>query len=115
MCAGIRCTGTLMKCRIPPESNLPDDKSFKRSKHRGSSVVAMRPGGAMAITKWLDNNPVAVLSTNESVEPLCNVQIWSKKDKKYVSVSQPKVISSYNHKMGGVDLADRMLSYCPSR
>jgi hypothetical protein len=112
---GIRCSGTLMKSRIPPEANIPDDKAFKRSERRGSSVVSVRPDGRVGITKWLDNNPVAMLSTNESVEPLCTVERWSKKDKKYLNISQPRVIHSYNQKMGGVDLADRMLSYCPCR
>lgn len=77
--------------------------------------MSVREDGLIAITKWMDNNSVSMISTNESVEPVCQVQRWSKVEKRYVSVTQPRVIHSYNKYMGGVDLADRMISYCPSR
>ncbi|KAG8266755.1 hypothetical protein J6590_065263 [Homalodisca vitripennis] len=35
--------------------------------------------------------------------------------KKYITVPQPQVIKAYNTHMGGVDMSDRMLSYCSSR
>lgn len=112
---GFRVTGTLMKSRVPENTDLPDDKTFKKNEERGTSVVSVREDGRVAVTKWLDNNSVVMLSTNESAEPLCNVKRWSKTEKRYKIVTQPRVINSYNRNMGGVDLTDRMLSYCPSR
>lgn len=111
---GLRCSGTIMKNQVPKNNDLPDDKAFKKQ-NRGSTSVTVREDGLMACIKWLENKPVVMLSTNESKEPECEVKRWSKAEKKYVEVKQPKVINSYNKNMGGVDLADRMLSYCPSR
>lgn len=111
---GFRCTGTIMSNRIPKNNSFVCEKEFKKCK-RGTMAVTVREDNAIALTKWLDNNPVVLLSTNESQEPLCNVKRWSKKENTFIQVSQPKVINSYNKNMGGVDLADRMLAYCPSR
>ncbi|XP_046666330.1 piggyBac transposable element-derived protein 3-like [Homalodisca vitripennis] len=112
---GIRCSGTLRKDRLPQDNDLPDDKIFKKSQSRGSATVSVRADGAIALTKWLDNKSVTMISTNESVEPMCEVKRWSKAEKRYIQVSQPSVVQSYNKNMGGVDLIDRILSYCPSR
>ena len=40
------------------------------------------------------------------VEPVDSVKRWSASEKKKVSVSRPRVYSSYNSGMGGVDLLD---------
>lgn len=89
-----------MKSRLPTNTDLPDDQSFKKNSQRGSSVVSVREDGLIAITKWMDNNSVSMISRNESVEPVCQVQRWSKVEKRYVSVTQPRVIHSYNKYMG---------------
>ena len=39
-------------------------------------------------------------------EPVDIVKSWSDSEKKKVSVSRPRVYSSYNSSMGGVDLLD---------
>lgn len=74
--------------------------------------MSVREDVLIAVIKWMDNNSVSMISTNEAVEPFSQVQQWSKVEKKYISVTQPKCINSYNKFMGG---ADRMISYCPSR
>lgn len=55
-----------------------------------------------------------MLSTHESADPIVNVRRWSKSKKRYITLPQPQVIHAYNKNMGGVDLTDIMLSYCPS-
>ncbi|KAJ0006377.1 hypothetical protein NQD34_013650 [Periophthalmus magnuspinnatus] len=35
----------------------------------------------------------------------------AKKEKKYVTITQPNIVRKYNSKMGGVDMSDRMMSY----
>lgn len=112
--AGIRFTGTIMKNRIPKNTELPEVKAFKKEE-RGACVKVVREDKSISLCYWKDNNVVSLISSNEADEPQHMVKRWSKKDKKYIQVPQPKVIQSYNQNMGGIDLADRMLAYCPSR
>ncbi|ESO90545.1 hypothetical protein LOTGIDRAFT_164133 [Lottia gigantea] len=51
----------------------------------------------------------ATCSQKPSREDTC--QRWSKKDGKYITVSRPAIVKSYNDKMGGVDLHDWMISF----
>lgn len=100
-----------MNNRIP-KALMEADKDMKK-RGRGSYLVAVQ--GNMAITKWYDNKPVLMLSTHDGAHPEHTVMRWSKQEKKYLNVIQPNVVKSYNFKMGGVDMADRMLSFCASR
>ena len=44
------------------------------------------------------------------VEPVANVSHFSRNERKRVQVEQPKLITYYNKFMGGVDLADNVVS-----
>lgn len=46
------------------KEHLPDDKILKKQT-RGSTSFTVSEDGQMACTKWLDNKPVVMLSTNE--------------------------------------------------
>lgn len=113
---GIKSTGTLMKNRIPAAVRdiLITDGELKR-KGRGSYQVITRDDDRMAITKWFDNKPVIMLSSIYADNNTDECRRWSKKDKEYVMVKRPEVIKEYNSKMGGVDMADRLLAVCPAR
>ena len=111
---GFHGTGTIMKNRIPRSCVLTEEKVF-RKKPRGSSEVKVREDGKLAITMWLDNKPVLMMSTCHYDKNHDECERWSKKDKRYEKVRRPEVIKTYNQNMGGVDLTDRMLSVCPSR
>ena len=56
-----------------------------------------------------------MLSSIYGVHPTNKCKRYNKSEKKYIEVERPKVIQAYNTNMGGVDLFDRMLSYCPMR
>lgn len=111
---GIHCTGTIMGNRIPTNTDLPEKNLFKKN-DRGTFVSSVRDDNLIALCYWLDNNVVTMISSYESEQPFNEVKRWSKKEKKFIKVPQPKVIQSYNQNMGGIDLADRMLAYCPCR
>lgn len=113
---GIKCSGTIMKNRIPAalKEVLPDDKDMKCS-GRGSTSVFVNSDDSVAVTKWFDNKPVILMSTIYGSEPKDQCRRWCKRQKEYVNVERPLVVKMYNTNMGGVDLADRMMAVCPSR
>lgn len=111
---GFNSTGTIMKNRIPKYCNLCDDKVFMK-KPRGSTEVKCRADGKLAITKWLDNKPVVMISSCFSDVACDTCRRWNKRLKEYQTVRRPEVIKNYNSFMGGVDLTDRLLAVCPER
>ncbi|XP_045456191.1 piggyBac transposable element-derived protein 3-like [Melitaea cinxia] len=111
---GFHGTGTIMKNRIPRDCVLKEERSFKKEQ-RGSTEVKIREDGKLAVTMWLDNKPVLMMSSCFSNDKVDECERWSKKDKRYEKVRRREVIKIYNQNMGGVDLMDRMLSVCPSR
>lgn len=110
---GFRSTSTVMQNRIG-DNPLKHDKEMKKQ-GRGSTDMKVREDKKLCLVKWQDNKAVTMLSSNEGNDPVNMVKRWSKVEKKYIMVQQPNVIMAYNANMGGVDLADRMLSYCCSR
>ncbi|KAM4590851.1 piggyBac transposable element-derived protein 3-like isoform 1-T2 [Odontesthes bonariensis] len=103
----IYLTGTVMKNRVPQAvRKLPDDKTLK-IQGRGTSAAVTREDGKVCVVKWYDNKPVMMLSTVYAEQPEDKCRQWSKKDKKYVTVTRPSVVREYNTNMGGVD----MISY----
>lgn len=111
---GFYLVGTIMANRIPRHISLMSDKELM-AKGRGTTFTLVREDGKLAITKWQDNKPVHLLSSCYAAEKTDTCQRWSKKKKVYETVTRPEVVKEYNLSMGGVDLADRMLSDCPSR
>ncbi|CAK1595847.1 unnamed protein product [Parnassius mnemosyne] len=112
----ILCTGTIMKNRIPiaARETIKEDREMKRE-GRGSCQVLVNTSENMAITKWYDNKGVTMLSTMYAKDPTDTCARWQKSERRYIQIERPKVVQAYNHNMGGVDLADRMLSMCPYR
>lgn len=106
----IYLTGTVMKGRVKQAMNkLPDDKTLKHQ-GRGAVSTVTRADGKLCVVKWYDNKPVVMLSTVHSEQPEDTCQRWSKKGKKYVTVTRPSIVREYNSKMGGVDMSDRMMT-----
>ena len=107
-------TGTIQKNRIPkPCSSKIDEKSFQK-KPRGNSISVVRQDSSkppLAITAWLDNKVIYMASNHEGIPDEDECKRWSKKDKKYVTVSRPLIVKNYNNNMGGIDVCDQMISY----
>ena len=105
----IAATGTVIRTRIPRHIHFKEDSVMKNEGRRASQTYE-RKDKKMSGTKWLENKPVFLLSTIHSAKPGDVVQRWSKKDHNHINVNRPTVIKHYNESMGGVDLANRMVS-----
>ena len=101
-------TGTVIKSRLPWGITFKVDSTMKKE-GRGTFQVFERDDQKMCATKWLDNKPIFLLSTVHAATPMDTVKRWSKNDRDHVDVRRPSVVRFYNHCMGGVDLADRMV------
>lgn len=66
--------------------------------------------GDVNVVQWKDCKNVCVASNYEAVTPTgtCQRRIVGQKEK--VSLPQPRMIATYNAKMGGVDLLDKLIS-----
>lgn len=60
--------------------------------------------------KWNDNKIVNAVSTFAKANPIKMVQRYDSKRKSKIDVPRPDIIGRYNSSMGGVDLADHLLS-----
>ena len=67
--------------------------------------------------KWFDNQSVHVTANRVTGYIFHKVQRWDGKAKNHVMVDCPDIVKNYNSAMGGVDLADMLISlYCiPTR
>lgn len=106
----ILCTGTIMKSRIPAAAHLTAEKILKKFP-RGFTEQTVRNDNKINIVQWFDQKPILLASTALGEQPSDTCKRWSKKDKKYIQVSRPNIVKSYNDSMGGIDLHDRMISY----
>lgn len=111
---GFGSTGTIMTNRIPKVVRTKSDKDMQRE-GRGSNDMLVRNDQKLSVVKWMDNKSVLMLSSVHGIEPTDRCRRWSKKEKKHPDVQKPSAVRNYNSNMGGVDMADRLNSYCPMR
>ncbi|XP_065654966.1 uncharacterized protein LOC136081566 [Hydra vulgaris] len=62
------------------------------------------------LVKWIDNEVVTFKSTHAGVAGSIEVKRFDSKKKVYVDVTAPDIDLEYNASMGGVDLADMLIS-----
>ena len=60
--------------------------------------------------KWLDSKSVHLVSTFARVHPVTQVKRYDKKSKPKIDIALPGIVKHDNSSMGGVDLADQLLS-----
>ena len=107
---GVSATGAIRSNRLQGLMMKNEKELTKEGRGSMDHRVAEVNGVELCVTRWFDNSTVNVLSTLHGCDPINPVQRWSKKEKKYVQVTQPEVVRQYNLHMGGVDLMDMLLS-----
>lgn len=106
---GILGLGTVRRNRIP-DCKLPTEKEMLR-KPRGYSVeyVANINGVDVSTVSWKDNKTVNLASTFVGEKEKTKARRWDKKNKKYIHIDRPHIVSEYNRHMGCVDLIDSIM------
>lgn len=104
---GYHGTGTIMANRVPNRQQISfkDDKKMKRGE------VDQRVSNDVALVKWKDSKTVLMASNCTGGTGIEVVKRYDKKAKSYIDVDAPKIITSYNAFMGGVDVLDQSMEY----
>ncbi|XP_065652995.1 piggyBac transposable element-derived protein 2-like [Hydra vulgaris] len=105
---GILATGTFRNNRIG-KCPLLSEKELK-SQGRGSWDNRVDQNSGIHLVKWFDNKAVTLGSTHAGVTGSIKVKRFDSKKKVYVDVTAPDIVLEYNASMGGVDLADMLIS-----
>lgn len=102
---GYHLTGTVMLNRkgLPPSTKKKN--AIKLAKHE---VRAYRKDDCVLVLLWKDKRTVSMLSTYHNSSN--QVVVRNAKGKEREIVTKPTVVCEYNKHMGGVDLADHLLS-----
>ncbi|KAJ0175946.1 hypothetical protein K1T71_008120 [Dendrolimus kikuchii] len=107
---GFFSLGTIRNNRLRGvEKILPPEKEVKK-KERGFFVEAACNETSLAVVRWNDNKVVTFISSFVASVPVEKIQRYSKDVKKKVDVQCPQIVRQYNKHMGGVDLADMLIS-----
>ena len=109
---GIWCCGTVRPSRL---SGMPNKmKCQKRITKQGRGAIeackTAQDNSETVNVKWYDNRVVNMLSTFAKIHPLTTVLRFHSKNKKKIEIQCPDIVKQYNRSMGGVDLADQLIS-----
>ena len=112
---GIGVIGTVREDRLKGCKVLSSDNDLKkRANQDGRGImelaIAKEKDIEIRVVKWFDNRSVRVLTNMASVNPIGTVQRWDKKQKKYIEVPIPDMITQYNQHMEGVNLLDKLIA-----
>lgn len=105
----IFAVGTIRENRFAKPPLLADKIISKIG--QGTSDEIPNKENTITLVKWYDNKCVNLASNFISTGVPDNVDRWSKKEKKYISVERPEVVRLYNASMGGIDKIDQLISY----
>ena len=77
---------------------------------RGSVDYHVDNNSGIAVVKWLDNSIFHLVSYCINVEMIGTIDGWCNKSQVGKAVPCPKIVSIYNKSMGGMDLADMLIT-----
>lgn len=64
----------------------------------------------LSLVNWMDNKEVLLISNFTGSTPVGKASRYDKTEKKRIDITCPNIVKSYNAVMGGVDLADMLIS-----
>lgn len=106
---GILSLGTIQQNRLRGCDIINDKDLLKKG--RGSYEMRCDNKKKIAVVKWADNKCVTLVSSFVPVnEQTSSVRRYDKNMKTKIPINCPTIIKEYNSKMGGVDLADMLVS-----
>ena len=105
---GMRATGTVRENRME-KCPLKTNKELVKEGRGAYDARFDRESEVLAV-RWFDNKSVNMLTNYDSVHPLRKTQRFNRCAGGKVDVPQPRLFSTYNDGMGGVDLHDWHLS-----
>ncbi|XP_060870237.1 piggyBac transposable element-derived protein 3-like [Metopolophium dirhodum] len=106
---GILSLGTIQQNRLRGCDIINDKDLLKKG--RGSFEMRCDNKKKISVVKWADNKCVTLVSSFVPVnEQPSSVRRYDKNMKAKIPINCPTIIKEYNSKMGGVDLADMLVS-----
>uniref|UniRef100_A0A0K0EC24 DDE_Tnp_1_7 domain-containing protein n=1 Tax=Strongyloides stercoralis TaxID=6248 RepID=A0A0K0EC24_STRER len=107
---GLNYLGTIRPNRLKG-CQFSSDKDMRR-KGRGTmeEYYTIVDDIRIIATKWFDNKPVHLLSSFVGIKPVTTIKRYDRQQNKKIDVDFPESIKFYNRFMGGVDLADSLIS-----
>ncbi|XP_004211012.1 piggyBac transposable element-derived protein 3 [Hydra vulgaris] len=105
---GFVVTATIRSDRIKG-CQLATEKELQKQ-GRGSQVFKTDANSRLILTRWYDNKCVNLISTYCDPLLVTKTKRWDRKYKTYIDIDCPSVVQEYNKSMGGVDLADMLIS-----
>ena len=101
----IRATGTLNKGKLNNVPIQPPKKLEKASRCYYEKITTA--DNSITLVGWNDNRAVYLASNVYSTQPTKQIQRWDRKQKEFISVTQPASFNAYNKGRGGVDRCDQ--------
>lgn len=105
---GILAVGTVRANRLAG-CPLTSNKDLAKEE-RGSMDYRVDSNSGMIIVKWVDNSVVQMVSNFVGINPMSTIERWCKQSKAKKDIPCPQIVKQYNKSMGGVDLADMLIS-----
>jgi hypothetical protein len=102
-------TSATLRANRSSKCPLDSDITLKKKGRRSSSHM-VDANSAIIVMKWMDNRAVHLVSNYGTVAASTQVKRWDGTKKKHVMVDCPDIVKEYNAAMGGVDLADMLIS-----
>lgn len=107
---GIWALGTMRMHRMGGAQKLLTPKKELSKEGHGSLDYRVDANSGIMVLSWLDNGVVNLVTSFLGPSLGKPARRWSGKEKKIVEVPCPDVVHQYNTHMGGVDLADMLIS-----